>query len=109
MLARIIHIITGIIVILAGFIIIETGWDKRYGFQVPRGGGILLIVFGIILIAFSFFKKSALVNNHFVICPKCEKTFYSREIPDSKCPKCQVELEDLKGFYNRIFASTRNL
>ncbi|HEB85478.1 MAG TPA: hypothetical protein ENI68_00440 [Gammaproteobacteria bacterium] len=36
-----------------------------------------------------------------VACPKCGTPYNQQEITDQICPICQVELEDLKGFYDR--------
>jgi len=76
--------------------------DRRFGVQIPRFGIIVLFFIGVFFF-FGILKKQhhGTVEKKFVICPKCQKTFHSKDICDSKCPKCKVELEDLRGFYNR--------
>ena len=40
-------------------------------------------------------------NDKYVICKICHKAFSIENVPDNKCPKCNIELEELNGFYDR--------
>lgn len=54
------------------------------------GGGMLLGVFG---------KRRA--DGGTLMCPVCEKAFEEAGPGSAKCPRCDVELEPLHGFYDR--------
>jgi len=103
MLTRISHFLVGIGAIFVGFIIKQGGWSHHYGFSVPNEVGILFVIFGIMLILYGLFKKCVPENeaSKFIICSECSKTFYAKDIPDQKCPKCNAKLEDMEGFYER--------
>ena len=36
-----------------------------------------------------------------MICPGCEETAYAKDVPELRCPNCEVDLETLKGYYDR--------
>jgi len=71
----------------------------------PFGGG--LIVLGLFFIWSSFRKKTieaarkAKDDKIILMCPECVKPYYKADCPELKCPKCQVPLEELLGFYER--------
>ena len=39
--------------------------------------------------------------NPFMICPKCEEPFSLDQLEKAECPNCQVELVQLKGYYDK--------
>ena len=55
-------------------------------------GGLLLISLGIS----SFKAKKAEF-----ICKECRMVYYKKHLKEISCPKCDVELERLDGFYER--------
>ena len=40
-------------------------------------------------------------NQKFLICPKCQNTYYKDDVKDKICTTCNVSLEKLEGFYER--------
>ena len=105
---RFIVILTGLVTAIFGLSVI-TGprfYDRLYGrywdfteVKIPFGGA--LIVIGIIFFWSALRKKAKDFEDKFLICPKCKTPFNQKDVPDSRCPKCEVELEDLEGFYER--------
>jgi hypothetical protein len=71
----------------------------------PFGGG--LIILGCLFVWSSFRKKSIEADRKtrdesiVLMCPKCIKPFYKKDVPTLRCPDCQNTLENLSGFYER--------
>jgi len=103
------------IVILAGFgsvafgisIIIKPDfYDRLYDFywdfrEAKWPVALFFVLFGLALIWFGFRKKSGEFEDRVLICPKCREPYSKKDVPDERCPRCEVELEDLEGFYER--------
>ena len=53
---------------------------------------------GVIFFAYAIFGKFESFEEKIRICPKCEG-IYKKEMVE--CPRCHMNLENLKGFYNR--------
>ncbi len=77
--------------------------DYRYfdftGIKWPFG--ISLMAIGLLFIWSALRKSGKASEEIFLICPKCEKPFRKRGIPQLRCPECNVDLEASKGFYTR--------
>jgi len=63
--------------------------------------GIFLTLLGIGFLYFSLRKRSKASNSDFLICPTCLKPFESKNIDEERCTTCGIDLENLKGFYER--------
>jgi len=90
------------LIVLGCFIIVQPRFKRIYGgyldltgFNVPYG--ILLIVVGLVSLWISLRKRRPTS----LICPKCLTVRTWAEMETSKCNNCGVELEDLRGFYDR--------
>ena len=89
-----------------GIILNPKFYDSKHAFyydftevRVPFGG--LLIIIGILFVWLAVRKKAKEFGDKFLICPKCRTPFNQKDVPEGKCSKCDVELEDLEGFYER--------
>ena len=81
-------------------------YDSKHGFQydftgfyLPFGGFLILI--GSLILWSALRKKAKDFEEKLLICPKCKTPFNQKDITDGQCPRCEVPLEDLKGFYER--------
>lgn len=72
-------------------------WDWS-AYNVPLGIGVG--IGGLIMFTFAFRKNKNGVRGIF-ICPQCETALPYAEVPDETCPKCQIKMEPLDGFYDR--------
>jgi hypothetical protein len=63
--------------------------------------GSIFMMFGIAILVIALRTKAKDFEDKSVICPKCKTPFDQKDVPDGRCPKCEVELEDLEGFYKR--------
>jgi len=63
--------------------------------------GIVFMAIGLLLIWSAQRKKGITSTDGFYICPRCEATYRKGEISEKTCPKCKVNLEELKGFYEK--------
>ena len=105
---RFVVILTGLVTAIFGLSII-TGprfYDRLYGrywdfteVRIPFGGA--LIVIGIIFVWSALKKNPKDFEDKFLICPECKTPFNQKDVPDGRCSKCEVELEDLEGYYER--------
>ena len=113
-MGRVFFILLGIVWGLVGvFIVINpvfysTYFNRNLDFtdvRWPFGGG--LFILGAIFIWSAFWKKTieaekkAKDEKRVLMCPKCVKPFYKKDVPTLRCPGCQTSLEDLSGFYER--------
>jgi hypothetical protein len=105
---RLIVALTGLVTAIFGLSII-TGpkfYDRLYArywdfTEVRIPFGTALIIIGIIFIWSALRRKAKDYEKMFLICPKCEKTFNKKDVPDQLCPNCKVDLENIEGFYER--------
>ena len=113
-MGRIFFILLGVVWGFFGFLIIINPVfyhsELRYHFDFteikwPFGGG--LIILGCFFI-WSSLRKNAIDaetkaedEKNILMCPKCVKPFFKKDVPTSRCPDCQDPLEDLSGFYER--------
>jgi len=72
------------------------GYFDLTGFNIPFG--VLVIVVGLVCIWLSLATKA---QPKHLICPKCQNVQTSLESETLKCVTCGIELENLKGFYDR--------
>jgi len=75
-----------------------------YGIERYKYAGILIII-GVTLFIIGYRKgyklKKFIADDVFLICPKCGEPYNSNDVTNDMCPKCQVALEEIEGFYNR--------
>ena len=89
------------------FTILESGYySSKYSRFIDFGDyhvvfGTFITIIGLLFIYTVLRNKARKFEDNFVICPKCRTPFKQNEVPDGRCPKCEVELEDLEGFYQR--------
>lgn len=81
-------------------------YDRLYDFywdftEVKWLFGLFLVVFGVLIIWSALRKKAKDYEDKVLICPKCKEPFNRKDVPGERCPKCEVQLEDLEGFYAR--------
>lgn len=105
---RIIFFLLGIVWAVFGLSIIispkfySSKYDYIFDFtelKWPFGG--FLVLLGSLFIWSALRKKASEFEDKFLVCPKCKTPFNHKDVPDGRCPKCEVELEDLEGFYQR--------
>lgn len=103
MVSRILTIILGLACFWHGYNILKNGWSHLYGFPLSKGSGILISLFGLVLISFAFFKRNwkNSEDETYMKCPNCGKSYYQKDAPDGQCHNCSSELEQLDGFYDR--------
>ena len=79
------------------------------GFPIPKEVGIIFMVLGAFILVYSFFfRKSPFeekeidpASENAVMCPECRKPAYEIDFPGRMCPKCNIEVENVDGFYDR--------
>ena len=108
MFNRILFLLLGVCLGLYGFFTsIQRGYySSRFGFYVDFGRyhylfGILIMLVGIFVIYTTLSSKRKYLKEKYLICPKCKDSFSQKDVSNSLCPNCTVELEDLEGFYDR--------
>lgn len=103
MIFKIGTITVGIGCLWYGFSILRTGWSYLYGYPISRATGVIVLIFGIFLILYGWFRKAEDKQDHekLLICTNCRKIFKIREISQNQCPSCKSDLEKLDGFYER--------
>lgn len=103
MFSKIANIIIGTGCLWYGFNILKEGWSSLYGYPISRSTGVVVAIFGVLLILFGCFRKvrNTQGEEKFLICSDCKKTFYEKNVPDKQCPDCSIDLENLDGFYVR--------
>jgi hypothetical protein len=98
----------GVLLVIVGCIIIVTPKVKRAfvagyfdftGFNIPLGA--LFVTAGLACIWLSFPTRGRKVPVTHLICPTCQTVRAFAEGRPSRCIKCDVDLEDLHGFYER--------
>jgi len=103
---KIAFLIFGVFLTWLGFEVIRKGGFVIYGHYVSFAdyrviSGSVVIAFGILFIWFALTRKAQDFKGKFLVCPKCKDSFKQKDVSDSRCPDCAVELEDLEGFYDR--------
>ena len=98
MLSKIATIIIGIGCLWYGFNILKEGWSYLYGYPISQGTGVVVIIFGVVLILFGCLRKARNRQGEekFLICLDCRKTFYEKDVPNQQCPGCSTDLENLE-------------
>lgn len=108
MYSRIFSLIIGIALVGLGVIIFFTG-----GFYLPIEeqyiefgryhiiAGIIFGLFGILFLYASLRRKAKIFEDKLMICPKCEETHIQKSFSNQRCPRCNVNLEEIEGFYDR--------
>ena len=96
-----VNIFLGIAVILLGFdIFFSGGGIVRYGY-VTSIGGLLFVILGFFYILFSLKRDKKKYYDTNVKCKNCGILLYSHELKNQRCPKCNGEVDNLKGFFKR--------
>ena len=98
-------ILGGVLFVFGIGIILKPRWysnrfDYTFDFasiNIPLGFALLAI--GCLLI-WSVVRIRGAAGSDILICPKCEDTYSKEKTEDNLCPKCKVQLKDLKGFYD---------
>lgn len=108
MSAKIPGIIASVILLLSGLSIMldpkQYSWLYKYTFDFSEAKwifGTFLILSGVVFLIFSLRKKDKELEPNYTICPSCLQPYFGDETKDNKCPKCNGELENLDGFYER--------
>lgn len=105
---RLVVTLTGLVTAIFGLSIITgpTFYDRLYGrywdftdVRVPFGGALILM--GILFVWSALRKKAKDFGDKFMICPECKTPFNKTDVPNGRCPKCEVKVEDLEAFYER--------
>ncbi len=71
-----------------------------YQQPVNKIAGIPLIIFGFIMVATGLFKPKSFKKEEY-ICKNCEEIITLSDKSRMICSNCKVEMEPLKGFYER--------
>lgn len=80
----------------------KKGWTIFRGAPQHHTLGYVFMAGGIIFCLFSILKKDFPKNQlTHVICISCLKPSNKRELIEDKCPKCNGEVDDLIGFFDR--------
>jgi len=100
---RIMTLLAGVALISLGLGFIFYGWDHLHGFPIPRSTGIIVSLFGIVVLLSALFRKrkSFQDEERFFICPKCLTPYARKSFIGGQCSKCEEPLEELNGFYER--------
>ncbi|MDD5452102.1 MAG: hypothetical protein PHT49_09445 [Desulfovibrionales bacterium] len=108
MVARIIFLFGAIFAVIIGCDIIVHGAWTHYGEPIMLGDapipvGILAFIIAGLSVWLGIRKKTELAfkEEEYLICRRCKDTYASNTVPDRHCPKCNIELERLEGFYDR--------
>ena len=108
MFNRILFLLLGICLSLYGFFMItQRGYySSKFEFYFDFGPyhyifGITVAIIGVLFVYTSLTKKSKDLEDKFVICPECKTPVNQRDVPNGRCPKCEVKVEDLEAFYER--------
>ena len=105
---RILYLLLGIVLAASGYgIIVQPRWHSSKfdyyfdftGIHIPFGSAIIVI--GIIFIWLALRKKAKDYEDKVLICPKCKEPFNKKDVPGERCPRCNVNLEEIEGFYDR--------
>jgi ABC-type uncharacterized transport system permease subunit len=106
MFFRILYLISGVLSVYVGIVVWRHQELFYYGAYIHLGEtsilvGIAIIAFGLGLLYVASRKSFTYNGEKYIVCPKCNESFSQRDVPNSLCPQCDVELEDLDGFYDR--------
>ena len=108
MFYKVMYILLGSIMVIFGFLrIIHRGYySSRFDYYFDFGPqhyllGIIIVFVGILLVLYGLRKSARRFEGDFSICPRCSKPFHQKDVPGKKCPDCDVDLENLEGFYDR--------
>jgi hypothetical protein len=102
-------ILVGLCFIFLGALVRSDPSPSLHGFPVPKQTGTFFIIVGIFYIVYFLLNakriiadsKNAKKLEKIVMCPNCRKPVFAKDIPDGKCHKCQIEVENVEGFYDR--------
>jgi len=102
-----IEILSGAVIIILG-VMIRSGISMA-GFSAPKSAGTLFILAGICWILYVMLNQKKIIGNYkkaeksdkVAICPKCRTPLFVKNTPDMKCSECEVDLEEIDGFYDR--------
>jgi hypothetical protein len=105
MIHRIVYIIMGILVIFAGFDVLDRGSFYYFGLDVKVGNEIYLSVLIILLGLFFIWMalRKQFTNTHIKVfkCIRCGRLVQTNTLEKLSCPFCGDKLEDLEGFFER--------
>lgn len=78
-------------------------WDSRYGFPISKGAGVVLSIFGVLILLYGLIRRNIpkSYDDDFVICLDCRASFYAKEVSENTCPNCNGRIENVEGFYDR--------
>ena len=105
-MTKIAYLFVGAWIAVIGFLLVVGRGFHFRGVKVDFGGtnalvGWTFIIMGIGIFVIALREKAKDFEDKFLICPKCKQPFNKKDVLGDRCPKCEVELEDLKGFYER--------
>lgn len=84
-------VFNGILVIIAGLYIYNTGWINRYQLPVPPAAGLLFSLFGIAIVIYGLFPSNK-KKERFYICDNCKEKYNAKHVEIMICPKCNGKL-----------------
>ncbi|RLE48739.1 MAG: hypothetical protein DRJ18_01370 [Candidatus Methanomethylicota archaeon] len=106
MVNRILSLLLGISLILYGFftIIQRAYYSSKFDFYFDFGPyhylfGIFITIIGALFVYIFLTRKAKDFEDKFLVCPQCKTLFDKKDVPNGRCPHCEVALEDLERFY----------
>jgi hypothetical protein len=102
-LRRLFTIGLGVVIIWIGSHYVAGQGDSSHGFSFAQSAGVFLSLSGLLILIYGLFRKSIPKSrdDNLVICKKCFKSFYAKDIVNSTCPECGGATKILDGFYKK--------
>ncbi|OGQ85126.1 MAG: hypothetical protein A2464_08880 [Deltaproteobacteria bacterium RIFOXYC2_FULL_48_10] len=94
-------IVAGILIVIAGTYMYQTGWVNRYQMEVKKPVAILFVLMGIIVVLYGIFHPKKDNSFHYE-CKKCKKKYKAQWVSDinMNCSICNGKLERKDGVFN---------
>ncbi len=95
------YILFGFALIAAGLNILFSGGGFMHYSYISSGGGLIIALIGCFFLLFSIKRDEKKYYDTNVKCKSCGALLYSYELKNQRCPKCNGEVDNLKGFFKR--------